>query len=108
MQVFKAYFKVLNEYKKPMIMYIVIFAIVLFVFIIPNLAGKNEGYIEKSCDFAVFDYDNSKASKGFVNYLSKGNEVVEIAGDEKEIIQDELYYRNMGYNISCIFHFLFH
>lgn len=95
MQVFKAYFKVLNEYKKPMIMYIVIFAIVLFVFIIPNLAGKNEGYIEESCNFAVFDYDNSKASEGFVDYLSKGNEVVEIAGDEKEIIQDELYYRNI-------------
>lgn len=95
MQVFKAYFKVLNEYKKPMIMYIVIFAIVLFCFIIPNLAGKNEGYVEKSCDFAVFDYDNSPASKGFITYLSNNNEIVEIAGDEKEVIQDELYYRNI-------------
>lgn len=95
MQVFKAYFKVLNEYKKPMIMYLVIFAIVLFCFIIPNLAGKNEGYVEQSCDFAVFDYDNSRSSKDFISYLSKNNELVEIAGDEKEIIQDELYYRNI-------------
>lgn len=95
MQVFKTYFKVLNQHKSPIIMYIIIFSIVLFCFIVPNLAGKNEGYVEKSCNFAVFDYDETKASKAFVDYLSQNNKVVEIEGDEKEIIQDELYYRNI-------------
>lgn len=96
MQVFKAYFKVLNDYKEPMIMYIVIFAVLLYFFIIPALGkNNNEGYVEQDCKFAVFDYDESEASKAFVSYLSKRNTVVEIKADEKEVIQDELYYRNI-------------
>lgn len=98
MQVFKTYFKILNRYKANMIMYVVIFAIVLFCFIIPNMTGDNEGYVAESCNFALFDYDNSNASKKLADYLSKKNEIVDIAGDEKEIIQDELYYRN----ITCV------
>ncbi len=98
MQVFKVYFKILKQHNKPLLMYIVIFSIVLFCFIIPNMSGEEKGYEEQSCDFAVFDYDDSKASKAFVKYLSKNNQVVKIAKDDKETIQDELYYRN----ITCV------
>ncbi len=96
MQVFKAYFKVLNQYKGSVIRYITIFVIILYFFIVPALAeSDNQDYVEKKCAFTVFDYDNSQASKGVIDYLSKRNTLVEIKADEKEVIQDELYYRNI-------------
>lgn len=47
-----------------------------------------------SCSFAVFDEDNSVMSRSIINYLSKDNEIKEIE-DDPELIQDEVYERNL-------------
>lgn len=97
MQVFKLYFKVLKKHMGQMIMYIGIFAGILFGVIIPN-AVKNDvaNYEDTKCKYAIFDYDNSEASKALSEYLENAHKKVEIADDDKETIQDELYERNVG------------
>jgi ABC-2 type transport system permease protein len=99
MQVFKAYFKVLNKFKGQLIMYICIFAVIFFSFIIPNINDNAKGqYVETICKFAVYDYDSSAASRELVSYLSGIHDLKEIGADEKETIQDELYARN----VDCV------
>ncbi len=97
MQVFKLYFKVLKRNIGLMIMYIGIFSGILFGAIIPN-AVKNDvaKYEDTKCKYAIFDYDNSKTSKALADYLENTHKKVEIADDDTETIQDELYERNVG------------
>ena len=99
MQVFKLYFKVLQRYIGQMIMYVGIFAGVMFGFIIPNHAKNNvENYEDAKCKYAIFDYDNSKASGALSSYLENAHKKIEIADDNIETIQDEMY----AGNVDCV------
>ena len=94
MQVFKSYFKIFNKYKGQMIMYLVIFSALLSGFI-TNKDGSME-VVKSNCSFAVYDYDNSEESHALVSFLSEKHEKVDIAADDKEVIQDELFNRNIN------------
>lgn len=99
MQVFKSYLKILNKKKENILMYIGIFAGVLFGFILPNSNGNEiTEYTSMKCSFAVFDYDNSEDSRAFVAYMEDLHTLVSIADDTKETMQDELFIRN----VDCI------
>ena len=89
MQVFKLYMKVLNKYKGQIIMYVGIFAGLLFGFIIPNFekSGPSQ-FTESKAKYAIFDYDNSELSKHIGEYLDANHELVELKEDDTEIIQD--------------------
>lgn len=97
MQVFKSYFKIFNKYKGQMIMYLGIFAALLSGFVINN-AGSLAEYVNVNCNFAVYDYDNSEESRALVSFLSEKHERVDIKADDSEVIQDELFNRN----INCL------
>lgn len=99
MQVFKLYFKVLKRYLGQMIMYVCIFAGVLFGFIIPNnVKNSVEKYEDAKCKYAIFDYDNSEVSEALSAYLENAHKKAEIADDDIETIQDEMY----GGNVDCV------
>lgn len=80
-----------------MIMYLCIFLGVASI--IASQSADTEEKMFEGTDYsiAVFDEDGSEFSKNFVSYLSEGHEVVDVQ-DDKEVIQDELYNRN----ISCV------
>lgn len=94
MQVFKSYFKIFNKYKGQMIMYLAIFAALLSG-IFMNKDGDME-FVSSNCSFAVYDYDNSEESRALVSFLAEKHEKVDIEADDKEVIQDELFNRNIN------------
>lgn len=98
MQVFKVYFKVLKGYLGQWALYIGIFSVILFGFIVPNSVDQQTSFSNQKCAFAVFDNDNSKASQSIVEYMSKKHELKQIKNDSIEVMQDELFNRN----VDCI------
>lgn len=95
MQVYKSFFKVLNKYKGQMIMYLCIFCSLLTIFIKTGSASAPDGYKDKKCEFAVFDYDGTAASMAMISYLSGTNKRVDasVIRDEKTSMQNALYNR---------------
>lgn len=99
MQVFKLYMKILNKHKGQIIMYVCIFAGLMFGIILPN-SGKQESvnFTESTTKYAIFDYDNSEISKSVGEFLESNHELVEIKDDEKETIQDAMYNQK----VACV------
>lgn len=95
MQVFKSYFRVLRKYIGFMFMYIGIMTGVLSAITANSSQKDGETYQAATTKYAVFDYDKSAASLALTDYLEKTHSLREIAGDDKETIQDELYARNV-------------
>lgn len=96
MQVFNLYFKILRQNIGIMAMYLGIFIGIVVMVIVPQVVEQEKkGYVQSSCDFAVFDYDDSSLSKGLVSYLESVHHLEAIENDEKETIQDELYATNV-------------
>ncbi len=95
MQVYKSFFKVLNKYKGQMIMYLCIFCSLLTIFIKTGSASNPDGYKDKKCEFAVFDYDGTAASMAMISYLSETNKRLDacVIKDEKTSMQNALYNR---------------
>ncbi len=98
MQVFRVYFKVLKKYLSQWVLFIGIFSVVLLMFIVPNSIKEQISFSNKKCSFAVFDYDNSEASKGILEYMSKKHKLKSIENDSTEVMQDELFNKN----VDCI------
>jgi len=98
MQVFKVYFKVLKQYIGQCITYLGIYAVVLFCFILPNSVNGQNAFTEQKCKFAIFDYDHSKESESVIKYMSERHKVEQIKNDSKEVMQDELFNRN----VDCV------
>lgn len=97
MQVFNAFLRVLNKHKGQMIMYLCIFTGILSAFCFSGNSG-DDSYSSKQVKFAVFDYDKSTQSEALIDYLSDNQKLVTIKADEKEVIQDELFARN----VACV------
>lgn len=99
MQVFKLYMKILNKHKGQIIMYVCIFAGLMFGIILPN-SGKQESvnFTESTTKYAIFDYDNSELSKSVGEFLESNHELVAIKDDEKETIQDAMYNQK----VACV------
>lgn len=99
MQVFKLFLKLLYKYKGNILVYLGIFTVVVFSVVIPNTTKNSQPkYENMENNYAIFDYDGSKTSEIFSDYLAEANTCVEIADDSMETIQDELYARN----VDCV------
>lgn len=97
MQVFKLFMKILKSQRNAAFVYVGIFVAILFVVILPSKKKEQKDeFVDRQCNFAYFDYDNSEASKGVIEYLSKIDKEVKIKDDSNETIQDELFNRNVS------------
>lgn len=97
MQVFKTFFKILDKQKHQFIIYISIFAVLLGI--LSSVGGDQRKEFEGSrLDVMVFDYDNSEESRYLMEYIYSMHDRQEV-DDDKEEIQDYLYYQVLDYVI---------
>lgn len=97
MSVYKVFFRILNKQKMRVIMYLGIFLALAFIISSQGEEAQSGMFQAQSQKLAVFDEDGSELSRGVIQYLAEGNEIVELE-DEAETIQDELYNRN----VTCV------
>lgn len=94
MQVFKCYFRILNKQKGMIMMYLGIFITMAMLISTQGSDSSKVSFEAVSCKFAVFDEDRSEFSRGLTEYLAGQNERIEVE-DDREMIQDEIYNRNI-------------
>ncbi|MDO5558213.1 MAG: ABC transporter permease [Oscillospiraceae bacterium] len=96
MQVFKAFWKIALKRISSIIIYIVIYAMIT---VIISSSAKDEGqksFKDSVTTISITDHDDSVLSRGLKQYLESKCTVTEIA-DDKEAMQDSLFYRNVDY-----------
>ncbi len=96
MQVFKAFFKILNKNKTTMLVYMVIYLALTFMFSINGQKNDNSDFSKVSMEIGVENRDNGKLGEALVSYLEKGNEIKEIPKEQEELL-DAMYYRDIQY-----------
>ncbi len=97
MQVFKLFFKIAKKRVLSAAIYLGIFT-VLLVFMSMNAIDTNEkNFTVSSIRMTVIDRDNSQTSKAMKQYLSNYHEIVDLKTDNKDILQDNLYYQTIDY-----------
>ncbi len=97
MQVCKVFFQILNRQKNLVIMYLAIFLGVAMLVSSQGKENQEKMYESQKYNFAVFDEDQSVISKSLAAHLSGSHNQVKIQDDEN-VIQDELYYRQ----VNCV------
>lgn len=96
MPVFNTFFKILKKHAKSSMIYLIVFICVFIVF--TKLGdGTSKEYQMSSCNIAVFDLDQSEASQRLIDYLSTIHTIKLDYEDDKESLQDRLYYREIAY-----------
>lgn len=96
MPVFNTFFKILKKYAKSSMIYLIVFIGVCIAF--TKLGdGTSKEYQMSSCNIAVFDLDQSEASQRLIDYLSTIHTIKLDYEDDKESLQDRLYYREIAY-----------
>ena len=96
MPVFKTFFKIAAKHIKSSIIYLAIF---LFVGVMYSQVGdgSEKEYQLSSCDIAVFDRDNSSESARLIEYMGQIHNIITDYEDDKEMLQDRLFYRDISY-----------
>lgn len=95
MQVYKTFFKIFKKQLGSSFIYLVIFLGLIIGF--SKLGGSNlDKYETYSCSIAIFDRDNSEASKKLTEYLTSVHELVSIE-DDLDTIQKLLYFQKLDY-----------
>lgn len=95
MQVYSTLMKIANKQKYQIFIYMGIF--ITLMALMTNLQGGDETeYTDTKCNLAIFDLDNTDASKKLVDYLSSVHDIKEIEDDES-VILDTLYLLNIDY-----------
>lgn len=95
MQVFKTFFKIVKKNMVSIVMYLAIF---LFISIVLVDQGYKGAVTNKK--IAIFNYDDkSEFSNNLTKFLSENTTVIKI-DDDKEAIQDALYYGKVSYIVK--------
>lgn len=95
MTVFKAYMKIAKKNIWLILMYMGIFIAVTVMF--QAFAGDREqGYTAQSVSVGVITEDRGSAAQSLIRYIGSINEVTELS-DDREILQENLFYRNVEY-----------
>lgn len=95
MTVFKAYMKIAKKNIWLILMYMGIFIAVTVMF--QAFAGDREQeYIAQSVSVGVITEDRGSAAQSLIRYIGSINEVTELS-DDREILQENLFYRNVEY-----------
>ena len=96
MPVFKCILQIIKKNIPSIIMYVGIFIFLAF-FLSESAAYSDElNFTEASVNVTVIDRDGGRMGNALKEYLGIQHEIVELP-DEKERLQDELYYRNTEY-----------
>ena len=88
MQVYKTFFLMLKKQKGMILMYLGIFAAVAWLVAGQGQKNEEKQFQKESYTFAVLDHDDTEISRGLTAYM-------EIRDDE-ELIQDEIFARNVN------------
>lgn len=95
MQVYKTFLKIFKKQLGSCSIYLVIFLGLIVGF--SKLGGRNtDKYETYSCSIAVFDRDNSEASRKLTEYLTSIHELVSIE-DDLDTMQKYLYFQKIDY-----------
>lgn len=97
MTVFKAFLKVLNKCKVP----IIIYTVILVFFSAFNMQTSNNSVsftASKPNILIVNEEKEERITKSFINYLNKNSNVISIESSEEKI-DDALFYRDVSYVI---------
>lgn len=98
MQVFKAFFKILNKNKLSMIIYIGIY-MTLTLMMSGNGAESSTTFSQVSMDIGIENKDKGELGSALVEYLSQNNNIKEIPKNKEEL-QDDMYYREIHYVLT--------
>ncbi len=97
MTVFKAFLKVLNKCKIPIIIYTVI--LVFFSAFNMQTSEKSVSFTASKPNILIVNKAKEEGiTKSFINYLNKNSNVINIVGSEEKI-DDALFYRDVSYVI---------
>lgn len=99
MTVFKGFMRIAKRNAGMLFMYLGIFiTICIMVQVMSNGQGMDH-FEEESLNIAVIDRDGGTLAKGLTEYLEKKHNLVDIK-DDKDVIQEELFYRNIYYIVT--------
>lgn len=96
MQVFKAFFKIINRNKGAVLVYVGIFFVLSLM--LSGAGEKNDKtqFSETSLKIALENRDQGELGDGLVEYLSGINEIKKIPGGREELL-DAMYYEELDY-----------
>ena len=98
MTVYKGYMKIIKQNKGMILLYLIIFFGITAIF---QAAAKKENYSSyqaESVKIALVDADGGPMAEGLKNYLENFHEVT-MMEDTPEVLQENLFYRNVEYII---------
>ena len=96
MQVYKAFFRIIQKNLLQIIIYVFVFLAVSISLTIAGVNPVQTEFTQTKISMAFFDYDNSSLSLGLKNHLAKTGRMADLA-DEAESIQDALFFREIEY-----------
>ena len=96
MQVFNLFFKITKTKYVSMLIYLAIFLLILNL---TNANSVDSNYKASEMRLAVFDEDNTEASRALIKFLDKSHELVEIENDDDKLI-DAMYITEIHYAIT--------
>lgn len=99
MQVYKAFFKIIKKNLSQIMIYVTIF--LFFAISLGNLGGNptETDFNETKVNVAFINEDeNTDFIKGFKEYIGENSNIVEIE-DDREKLQDAIYYQTVSYII---------
>nr|WP_294490764.1 ABC transporter permease [uncultured Mediterraneibacter sp.] len=103
MAVFKAYMKIAKRNTNKILLYLVIFFTITVMF--QGFAGNDaDTYKAQSIPVGIVDEDGGEAAKGLISYIGRTNETI-LMEDDTEALQEDLFYRNVGYIVRIPDHF---
>lgn len=94
MIVFKAYFKVLRASLPIIIMYFMIFLAVAIL--VGSLGSQSNSFVNQKPKVLIINNDDSQLTKTFIHFVKENALVVKLAND-KDVIKDALFYREIEY-----------
>lgn len=105
MHLYKYFWKLIARNKQGIIIYAVISIVMMIIAVsavngnVSKIDENGKLDITESLDISYIDYDDSVLSKGFINYLSKNNNLVDYKDKSNEEISNMLYFETVTFHI---------
>ncbi len=96
MPVFKTNIRIIKQNFIAVLLYVGIFIGLAIIMTRDAKATDEKAFKTTSISLGIVDRDLSSTSKAIIDYLEEYHKVISLA-DDKELMQDELYYRNVEY-----------
>jgi len=99
MQVFKLYFKIIKKNIPMLVIYFIVFVGMSIVYSTSGQSNELIDFTESKCPVALINNDTGSAlASGLISYIGQKSNVVSIE-DDKESLQDALFFRKVEYII---------